>query len=58
MPDAGSARCDFPGGDAATLCRSIRHLFATLPDETHACSSATTTVSADASHSAETTIDE
>ena len=34
MPDAGSARCDFPGGDAATLYRSIRHLFATLPDQT------------------------
>ncbi len=34
MPDAGSARCDFPGGDAATLYRSIRHLFATLPDDT------------------------
>lgn len=34
MPDAGSARCDFPGGDAATLYRSIRQLFATLPDQT------------------------
>ena len=34
MPDAGTARCDFPGGDAATLYRSIRHLYATLPDET------------------------
>jgi glyoxylase-like metal-dependent hydrolase (beta-lactamase superfamily II) len=33
MPDGGSARCDFPGGDAATLYRSIRHLYA-LPDET------------------------
>lgn len=32
MPDAGSARCDFPGGDAALLYRSIRRLFETLPD--------------------------
>jgi glyoxylase-like metal-dependent hydrolase (beta-lactamase superfamily II) len=34
MPDAGTARCDFPGGDAATLYRSIRHLYDTLPDGT------------------------
>ncbi|MBY0422488.1 MAG: MBL fold metallo-hydrolase, partial [Parvularculaceae bacterium] len=27
MPDYGTARCDFPGGDAATLYRSIRRLF-------------------------------
>jgi glyoxylase-like metal-dependent hydrolase (beta-lactamase superfamily II) len=33
MPDGGTARCDFPGGDAATLYRSIRGLFA-LPDAT------------------------
>ena len=33
MPDYGSARCDFPGGDARTLCRSIQRLFA-LPPET------------------------
>jgi glyoxylase-like metal-dependent hydrolase (beta-lactamase superfamily II) len=33
MPDFGTARCDFPGGDAATLFRSIRRLFE-LPDET------------------------
>lgn len=33
MPDAGTARCDFPGGDAATLFHSIRHLFQ-LPDRT------------------------
>ncbi len=26
MPDFGTARCDFPGGDAATLYRSIRRL--------------------------------
>ncbi|WP_017461731.1 MBL fold metallo-hydrolase [Dyella ginsengisoli] len=33
MPDYGTARCDFPGGDAATLYRSIRRIFA-LPDAT------------------------
>ena len=33
MPDDGTARCDFPGGDAATLYRSIHRLFE-LPDET------------------------
>lgn len=33
MPDAGTARCDFPGGDAATLYRSIQRLFS-LPDAT------------------------
>ncbi|QNN47733.1 MBL fold metallo-hydrolase [Thermomonas brevis] len=33
MPDGGTARCDFPGGDAATLYRSIRRLFE-LPDAT------------------------
>ena len=26
MPDVGTARCDFPGGDAATLYRAIRRL--------------------------------
>ena len=33
MPDGGTARCDFPGGDAATLYRSIRRMFE-LPDDT------------------------
>ncbi len=33
MPDYGTARCDFPGGDAATLYRSIQKIFA-LPDAT------------------------
>lgn len=33
MPDGGTARCDFPGGDAATLYRSIQKLL-TLPDQT------------------------
>ena len=33
MPDVGTARCDFPGGDAAQLYRSIRRLLA-LPGDT------------------------
>jgi glyoxylase-like metal-dependent hydrolase (beta-lactamase superfamily II) len=33
MPDYGTARCDFPGGDARQLYRSIRRLLA-LPDRT------------------------
>jgi len=33
MPDVGSARADFPGGDARTLYRSMRRLLA-LPPET------------------------
>lgn len=33
MPDYGTARCDFPGGDARQLYRSIRKIFA-LPAET------------------------
>lgn len=32
MPDYGSARCDFPGGDAGVLYDSIQKLFQ-LPDE-------------------------
>lgn len=38
MPDYGSARCDFPGGDARTLFRSIRKVLA-LPADTrlHLC---------------------
>ncbi|WP_028744789.1 MBL fold metallo-hydrolase [Rhizobium mesoamericanum] len=32
MPDYGTARCDFPGGDARTLYRSIKRL-TQLPDE-------------------------
>ncbi|MGE4014472.1 MAG: MBL fold metallo-hydrolase, partial [Alphaproteobacteria bacterium] len=28
MPDYGTARCDFPGGDAAQLYRSIQKMFA------------------------------
>ena len=33
MPDGGTARADFPGGDARTLYRSIHKILA-LPDET------------------------
>ena len=33
MPDVGTARCDFPGGDARTLYRSMRKLL-DLPSET------------------------
>lgn len=33
MPDGGTARCDFPGGSAKVLYRSIQRLFA-LPEET------------------------
>ncbi len=36
MPDLGSARCDFPGGDAGTLYESARGLLA-LPPETRLC---------------------
>ena len=33
MPDSGTARCDFPGGDAATLYKSIRRILS-LPGNT------------------------
>ena len=33
MPDYGTARCDFPGGDAAALFDSIQKIYQ-LPDET------------------------
>lgn len=32
MPDTGTARCDFPGGDALQLYRSIRKILALPPD--------------------------
>ncbi|PMR73179.1 MBL fold metallo-hydrolase [Billgrantia endophytica] len=32
MPDYGTARCDFPGGDARTLFRSIQKVLALPPD--------------------------
>ncbi|MEW6998650.1 MBL fold metallo-hydrolase [Colwelliaceae bacterium BS250] len=34
MPDSGSARCDFPGGDAALLYQSIQKIYA-LDDDTN-----------------------
>ena len=34
MPDGGTARADFPGGDARTLFRSTRKLLETLPGAT------------------------
>jgi glyoxylase-like metal-dependent hydrolase (beta-lactamase superfamily II) len=34
MPDGGTARADFPGGDARVLFRSIRRILETLPTET------------------------
>jgi glyoxylase-like metal-dependent hydrolase (beta-lactamase superfamily II) len=33
MPDYGTARCDFPGGDACTLYRSIKKVLS-LPADT------------------------
>lgn len=36
MPDYGTARTDFPGGDARTLYRSIRRLLS-LPGDTRVC---------------------
>lgn len=33
MPDAGTARCDFPGGDAHILFRSIQRIYQ-LPEDT------------------------
>ena len=33
MPDVGTARCDFPGGDAKTLYQSIQKILA-YPNET------------------------
>lgn len=32
MPDVGTARCDFPGGDAKTLYRSIQRILAYPPE--------------------------
>ncbi len=34
MPDSGSARCDFPGGDARQLYRSVTERLFTLPPST------------------------
>jgi glyoxylase-like metal-dependent hydrolase (beta-lactamase superfamily II) len=32
MPDVGTARCDFPGGDAAMLYRSVQRILALAPE--------------------------
>jgi glyoxylase-like metal-dependent hydrolase (beta-lactamase superfamily II) len=32
MPDSGTARCDFPGGDAGLLYASVRRLYALAPE--------------------------
>ena len=32
MPDVGTARCDFPGGHAGTLYRSVKKLLSLAPD--------------------------
>ena len=38
MPDYGTARCDFPGGDAKMLYRSIQKIFSLPPDtRLHLC---------------------
>ena len=38
MPDYGTARCDFPGGDAALLYRSVRKIMSLPPDtRLHLC---------------------
>lgn len=38
MPDYGTARCDFPGGDAAMLFKSIKKMLALAPDmRLHLC---------------------
>ena len=50
MPDYGTARADFPGGDARALYRSVRRVLS-LPAR-HACFSATTTRRLGAANSA------
>jgi glyoxylase-like metal-dependent hydrolase (beta-lactamase superfamily II) len=38
MPDVGSARCDFPGGDAGSLFRSVQRLLSLSPEtEMYVC---------------------
>lgn len=34
MPDIGTARCDFPGGDAKNMYNSIHKLYKKLPEDT------------------------
>ncbi|MDG5488075.1 MBL fold metallo-hydrolase [Sphingomonas sp. BGYR3] len=55
MPDYGTARADFPGGDAAMLYRSIRRLLA-LPPETRMFVGHDYLPSSRADHAFETTV--
>ena len=57
MPDVGTARADFPGGDARTLYRSMRRLLDAAARDAR-CSSATTTRRQDARPQWETTVAE
>jgi glyoxylase-like metal-dependent hydrolase (beta-lactamase superfamily II) len=34
QPDIGTARCDFPGGSAEDMYKSIHQLYDLLPDDT------------------------
>jgi glyoxylase-like metal-dependent hydrolase (beta-lactamase superfamily II) len=34
MPDSGTGRCDFPGGDAKLMYQSVKELVYSLPDDT------------------------
>src|SRR5690606_22642510 len=57
MPDYGTARTDFPGGDARLLYRSIRRLLA-LPAETRLFMCHDYTTPGRATHMWETTVQE
>ncbi len=57
LPDVGTARCDFPGGDSATLYRSVQKLLA-LPDETRLFVCHDYPPEGRAKHMAETTVGE
>jgi glyoxylase-like metal-dependent hydrolase (beta-lactamase superfamily II) len=55
MPDGGTARADFPGGDARQLFRSIRRILGRCPARP-GCSSATTTAPTAGAIAWETTV--
>lgn len=55
MPDYGTARCDFPGGDAKALYRSIQKILS-LPDDTRLFLCHDYPVAGRAGFSAETTV--
>ncbi|GAA5525563.1 putative metallo-hydrolase BURPS1710b_2304 [Microbulbifer aestuariivivens] len=57
LPDVGSARCDFPGGDAKTLYRSVRNLLS-LSDETRMFMCHDYPPSGKREHQCETTVSE